>query len=71
MDSSTLFAEEPLYKTKEAAKLLKFSYKTFEAWRAKGTGPEYITLPNGHIRYTRKQLADWIAKVKGPKVKPT
>lgn len=35
------------------------------------TGPEYLTLPNGRIRYTKQQLADWIAKRKGPKVKPT
>ena len=68
METFSQLTEEPLYNTKEAAQLLKFSYKTFEAWRAKGAGPEYLTLPNGRIRYTQKQLADWIAGTKGPKV---
>ena len=46
--------------TKEAGRYLGFSHKTLEAWRTTGTGPEYVKLQNGHVRYSRSQLEEWI-----------
>ena len=46
--------------TKEAARILSFSHKTLEAWRTTGTGPEYLRLENGHIRYKREALDEWL-----------
>jgi predicted DNA-binding transcriptional regulator AlpA len=33
---------------------------TFYDWRAKGTGPKCITLPNNEIRVRRDELERWL-----------
>jgi predicted site-specific integrase-resolvase len=46
-------------KEREAAILLGVSTKTLQAWRWKGTGPEYMKLGNGRgaaIRYEPEAL---------------
>lgn len=49
-----------VFKTKEAARYLGFSYKTLEAWRSKDKGPEFLRLENNHIRYERSALDEWL-----------
>lgn len=46
--------------TKDAARLMGFSFKTLEAWRAAGSGPEYLRLKNGRIRYKRSAIEVWL-----------
>jgi len=46
--------------TKEAARFFGYSHKTLEAWRGRGTGPVFIQMPNGHIRYERQELINWL-----------
>jgi predicted DNA-binding transcriptional regulator AlpA len=39
---------------------LGISRSTFYEWRAKGTGPRCIKLPNGEIRVRRVELERWL-----------
>ncbi|GAA1562582.1 helix-turn-helix domain-containing protein [Kribbella sancticallisti] len=39
---------------------LGVSRSTFYEWRAKGTGPRCIKLPNGEIRVRRVELERWL-----------
>lgn len=34
---------------------------TWEDWRAKGTGPKCIKLPNGQLRIRRAEYERWLA----------
>lgn len=47
--------------TKEAAKHLRYSHRTFENWRYRNEGPPWETLPSGSIRYRRDKLDAWAA----------
>lgn len=49
-------------KTKEAAIYMGFSYKTLEAWRAAGSGPDFLRLENGHVRYEKCVIDAWIKR---------
>lgn len=40
---------------------LQVARSTFDAWRALGTAPECIKLPNGHLRIRRAALDTWLA----------
>jgi excisionase family DNA binding protein len=40
---------------------LNISRSTFYDWRAKGTAPRCIKLPNGEIRVRRSELDRWLA----------
>lgn len=35
---------------------------TWEDWRAKGTGPKCIKLPNGRLRVRRAEYERWLAE---------
>lgn len=39
---------------------LQISRKTFYEWRAKGTAPRCIKLPNGELRVNRAELDRWL-----------
>jgi predicted DNA-binding transcriptional regulator AlpA len=39
---------------------LQIAPSTFYDWRAKGTGPRCIKLPNGQIRVRRTDLDAWL-----------
>lgn len=39
---------------------LDIARSTFDAWRAKGTGPRCIKLPNGKLRIRRTDLDCWL-----------
>jgi predicted DNA-binding transcriptional regulator AlpA len=41
---------------------LGISRSTFYEWRAKGTAPRCIKLPNGEIRVRRAELDRWLEK---------
>ena len=45
-----------------AAKILGFSPKTLERWRAHGTGPQFHKIPSGRIRYSMDALDAWMAE---------
>jgi predicted DNA-binding transcriptional regulator AlpA len=40
---------------------LEISRRTFYEWRAKGTAPGCITLPNGSLRVRRCEYVRWLA----------
>jgi predicted DNA-binding transcriptional regulator AlpA len=39
---------------------LGISPRTFYEWRAKGTGPKCIPLPNGSLRVRRSEYLRWL-----------
>jgi predicted DNA-binding transcriptional regulator AlpA len=39
---------------------LQIAQSTFYDWRAKGTGPRCIKLPNGQLRVHRADLDSWL-----------
>lgn len=45
----------------EAAKVLKVAVQTLAHGRVKGTGPVFIKLDGGRVRYDAADLAAWIA----------
>ena len=38
------------------------SRRTFYEWRAKGTGPKCVKLPNGELRIRRAEYERWLAE---------
>jgi predicted DNA-binding transcriptional regulator AlpA len=38
------------------------SRRTFYEWRAKGTGPRCVKLPNGELRIRRAEYERWLAE---------
>lgn len=38
------------------------SRRTFYEWRAKGTGPKCVKLPNGELRVRRTEYERWLAE---------
>ena len=38
------------------------SRRTFYEWRAKGTGPKCVKLPNGELRVRRSEYERWLAE---------
>lgn len=44
----------------EAADYICFSASSLRKWRANGNGPVYIETDNGSIRYTRKDLDEYM-----------
>jgi predicted DNA-binding transcriptional regulator AlpA len=40
---------------------LDISRRTFYEWRAKGTAPKCIPLPNGELRVRRTEYERWLA----------
>ena len=51
-----------LLKEDEAAAFLRQAPKTLKNQRSRREGLEYIRLPNGQIRYSRRALLDYIAE---------
>jgi len=49
--------------TKQAARLMGFSYKTLENWRSKGQGPRYHLLPNKRVRYLKEDIDGWVKQL--------
>jgi len=49
---------------REAALVLRLSERTLERWRVQGTGPRFVRLPGGSIRYRQQDIeADVAARV--------
>ena len=44
----------------DAARLLKVSARTLQAWRGQGRGPAFVRAGRA-IRYTRTDLTDWVS----------
>jgi predicted DNA-binding transcriptional regulator AlpA len=44
----------------EVCQELQVALSTFYDWRAKGTGPRCIKLPNGQLRVRRADLDAWL-----------
>ena len=38
------------------------SRRTWQEWRAKGTGPKCVKLPNGELRIRRAEYERWLAE---------
>ena len=52
--------DDALFSPREAAARLSISHRTLEAWRAKGKGPQFLTLPNRSVRYRGQHLREWM-----------
>lgn len=46
--------------TAASAAMLSVSTQTLANWRSLGSGPAYIKLPNGSIRYEAAELQRWM-----------
>lgn len=46
--------------TRDIADLLHVSDRCVEGWRQRGTGPAYIKLAGGRVRYRREDVEAWI-----------
>ena len=53
---------ESLLSTEEAAKYLGVSTRMLAVRRLKGNSPEYFALSRCCVKYSKKQLDDWLAK---------
>lgn len=42
---------------------LDIARSTFDLWRAKGTAPKFVRLPNGSLRLRRNDFESWIANL--------
>lgn len=47
---------------KEAASYLCYSVRALQNWRVRGGGPHFIKVSGRSVRYTRRDLQDWIAQ---------
>ncbi|WP_417274305.1 helix-turn-helix transcriptional regulator [Celeribacter halophilus] len=45
---------------KEAASYLCYSVRALQNWRVRGGGPLFIKVSGRSVRYTRRDLQDWI-----------
>ena len=45
----------------QAAELLNVSPRTLEAWRRKRTGPRFVIYSNRCLRYSERDLHEWLA----------
>ena len=52
---------DPLYRTPEAAELLKSNHRTLERWRTTGDGPMFIKLGR-RVAYRLSDLQAFVAK---------
>lgn len=53
----------PLLTVPEVCERLGISRSTWDKWRAKGTGPDVIRLPNGSLRVTEAELSSWLGSL--------
>jgi hypothetical protein len=53
--------DNKLLTQKQAADFLNVSPRTLESWRRKRTGPRYTRYSNRCLRYSERELADWLA----------
>lgn len=51
-----------LLRTRDVADLLKVSDRAVEAWRQRGTGPAYIKMAGGPVRYRRDDVESWLIR---------
>jgi excisionase family DNA binding protein len=45
----------------DTAAYLGVHRETLRNWRSAGQGPDYVTLPGGHIRYPLTAVEAWVA----------
>lgn len=63
-DATGALPHDAYLTTKEAAKRVSYSHRTFENWRRHKVGPPWETLPSGGIRYRRDKLDAWAARAR-------
>jgi predicted DNA-binding transcriptional regulator AlpA len=51
---------DPLLTVGEVLAELRVARSTFDTWRALGTAPTCIKLPNGQLRVSRSALDSWL-----------
>lgn len=57
--------------TDDLASFLNVSRRTLEWWRREGTGPGYVRMPNGQIRYPSSRVLDWLDEHARVEIEPT
>ena len=53
--------EQSLWTEKEVGEFLKISLTRLQQWRCRESGPPYIKLPTGAVRYQPQAVMDWAA----------
>lgn len=56
----TLWDSDPLLTMKEVLAILRVGRSTFDTWRALGTAPECIQMPNRELRVYQSALQAWL-----------
>lgn len=51
---------QELYREHEAAKILGVTIRCLQRWRVEGKGPLFVRVSGRCVRYTRKDLEDFI-----------
>lgn len=64
---SSKWKNTPFLTPKELADVLSISVRTLARLRAEGSGPPFIKIINGRIRYPIKGLDAWVAKLETTK----
>jgi hypothetical protein len=54
---------DTLLTTEQAAELLSFDKRTLDAWRSRGSGPDFVRVSARAIRYRRCDLIFWIEQL--------
>ena len=49
--------------TEQIGKTLGVTRRTLEKWRARGTGPRMVKLPNGKLRTREDWLEEWLIEL--------
>jgi predicted DNA-binding transcriptional regulator AlpA len=72
MEEPDFFDPKAFLNPRDVADLLQVSDRTVSNWRQKKTGPRYIKLAGGRIRYHRSDVQDFILKSRrgGPRRDP-
>lgn len=55
----------PFFTGEDIARFCKVSLRTVENWRYRRRGPAFILLPNGNVRYPKKEAYAFIAAYRG------
>lgn len=53
--------QDRLVNEREAAAFLCYTVRALQNWRVRGGGPKFIKVSSRSIRYTRRDLNEWIA----------
>jgi len=51
---------DTLIDERQAAEILCYSRRALQNWRSRGGGPKFIKVSTRSVRYTRRDLQEWV-----------